>query len=108
MRITLHPENDEDVADIRSRAAMTLPSGLVDPSSRAVAEACIQWAAANPPKPGPGSVLRCNGCFGKPLRIVTADGRLMDTVGRIRCDESWSVGTGQQDYTIVYEHTEKP
>ena len=65
MRVTLHPECPEDIADIRSRAAASkhLSENLTDPMYWAVAQACVQWDADNPDLQGlkPGSIIECNG-----------------------------------------------
>mgnify|MGYP003500695814 CR=1 FL=1 len=103
MKITLIPETPEEIEAVRSRAG-----GMTNgPFEEALFEACKRWCEKNQPKPGPGSVLRYNGGFGRPLRFVTADGTLMDTSGKIRNnDEGWRIGTSDRDYTLVYDHKE--
>ena len=62
MRVTVQPECDEDVVDIRSRAAFakTLSKGVTDPMYWAVAQACVRWDAEHPDLMhlNPGSVIR--------------------------------------------------
>lgn len=110
MKITLTPETPEDEQRLRERAKSGTGSIMSSAFSltRALTLAAVQWVEANPLKPGPGSVLRRNyqHSGGDRIRIVTEDGRLMDTLGRQCNGRDWPIGDGEHDYTLLFDPSE--
>lgn len=59
MKITITPETEEDVREVRNRAAMGLPSTDCNEMYRAITVSCQEWAEKHPDLQSlrPGSVV---------------------------------------------------
>lgn len=109
MKITLTPETPEDEQRLRERAKSGTGSIMSSAFSltRALTLAAEEWTAANPgkPGPGPGSVLRHNRM--RTIRMVADDGGLLTTGGMYgRPAHRWEVGTGWDQYEVLFDPSE--
>lgn len=102
MRIDLTPENNKDREWLKERAR-TGHGGSASVSehsySNDVTEGAKRWASTQ--RPGPGSIVRCEGETTGFLRVVGSDGKLRNVdTGEVVNDADWSLN----NYEIVYEH----